>query len=52
MRSDTSRFSGGTIIVRIPRGWGDHQTRHRLGGSRTSNLIVGNLTAKAFIKHR
>ena len=40
------------IIARIAYGRGDHETTHRLGRSRTSNLIDGNLTAEDCIKHR
>jgi hypothetical protein len=41
-----------TIIARIAHGRGDHPTRHRLGRSRTSNFIDGNLTAEDCIKPR
>jgi len=41
-----------TIIGRIAHGWDDHRRTHRLGRSPTANLIDGNLTAEACIKHR
>jgi hypothetical protein len=41
-----------TIIARIAHGRGDQQTTHRLGGSRTSNLVDGKLTAEDCIKPR